>query len=227
MKTKLVTLLALGAGFIGNSISAQDYTLTLDLTGASKYVFRGIELGDTTIHPSIEFGVDDFYAGVWLAQPIENRGAPENFDDEVDFYAGYSFALNESTSLDLGGTVYHYPGAADTFEAYIGISHEIEGGFSVNGYAYRDFDLDTWTFEGSGGYSIPLSDTASLDLAAYIGIVEPDGVGDYTYYGADAVIPIELKENATLSLGLHWADHDLGGNPDNHLYGSTSLTFGF
>jgi len=228
MKSKLATLLALAAGFVGNPVSAQEYTLTLDVTAASSYVFRGIELGDNTIHPSFEFGMGDFYAGVWLAQPIENRGAPENFDDEVDFYAGQTFALNDSTSVDVGGTVYHYPGGNDTVEFYAGISHELDDGVSVNLYVYRDFELDTWTAEGSAGYSLPLTDTLSLDLAGYIGLVEPDtDGGDYTYYGADVILPVELRENVTLSLGAHWADHNLDNTPDNRFYGSASLTFGF
>jgi len=226
MKTKLATLLALAAGLIANSVSAQDYTLTLDMTAGTKYVFRGVQLGDDTLHPSIEFGMDDFYAGIWGAQPVENRSS-KGFGDEFDFYAGQSFAINESTSVDAGATLFYYPTAENTLEGYVGISHEMDGGASVSAYAYRDVDLDTWTFEGSGGYSFPLADNSSLDFAVYVGTILADDSTDYTYYGADAVVPIELKENATLSFGLHWADHDFNGLPDNHFYGTGSITIGF
>ena len=224
MKTKLICLLALAASVFGNHVSAQDLNYTLDLSAGSKYVFRGIELGETTFHPSFELSKDDFYAGVWGAFPTEGG---DMWSDEVDIYAGQSWAINETTSFDAGGTYYTYPGADDTLEVYIGVSHELESGVSVNGYAYRDMDLDTWTFEGSGGYSFPLSEIASLDFAAYIGVVMPDNDTDYHYLGVDAVVPIQINETTSYSFGVHWADHNLDGTPGSHFYGTASLTFGF
>ena len=222
-----MALLALAAGVLVNSVSAQDTTVTLDLTGGSKYIFRGLELGDDTLHPSIEFGFGDTYAGIWGAAPLENKGWPEFFEDEIDFYVGHSAALNESTTLEVLVTHFTYEDADSTTEFSAGLAHELEGGATVSGFLHRDVDLDTLTFEGAAGYSFALSESSSLDVAFYVGTVSADTDDDYTYYGADAVIPFEVSENSTVSVGLHFADHDLEGAEDSHFYGSLSWTVGF
>ena len=53
---------------------AEEYTINVDLTFDTKYVFRGTQLADDIFHPSVEFAQGDFYAGIWAALPIENRG---------------------------------------------------------------------------------------------------------------------------------------------------------
>ena len=53
---------------------AEEYTINVDLTFDTKYVFRGTQLADDVFHPSVEFAQGDFYAGIWAALPIENRG---------------------------------------------------------------------------------------------------------------------------------------------------------
>ncbi|OUW17353.1 MAG: hypothetical protein CBD18_04815 [Opitutales bacterium TMED158] len=209
------------------SAVSQNYTLNLDLAFGSKYVFRGIQLADDVIHPSIEISQDDFYIGVWAAQPLENRGWPEYWDDEVDFYGGYGWALDEKTSVDIGGAYYYYPTGDSTLEPYLGITREIQG-VAASLYLYRDLDLDTTTAEGAASYRVPVRGFASFDLKAFAGTVDADRQGSYFYYGADVVLPFELKDNATLSLGAHYSDHDLGNLvPDSHFYGSASLTIGF
>ncbi len=231
MKTKLTTLLAIVAGFTAtHTASAQDLTVTLDATVASKYVFRGVQLGDLTIHPSIQVEQDDYYLNIWAALPQENRGSPTFYDDEIDIVVGRSMALNDSTALDFGVTFYTYPNADNTTEVYLGASHELENGVSTGITLYRDFDLDTFTLEASGGYSFIISDIASLDVGAHLGTVQADDNGgiDYTYYGVDLVVPIQLTENAILSIGAHYSDHDddaLG--EDSHFYGAASITYGF
>ena len=231
MKTKLTTLLALVAGFFANNTaSAQDLTVTFDATVASKYVFRGVQLGDLTIHPSVQLEMDDYYISVWAALPQENRGSPDFFDDEIDIVFGRGMALNDSTALDFGLTVYTYPNAENTAEAFLGVTHEMENGFSVGLTGFRDFDLDTFTVEASGGYSVYLSDIASLDIGGYIGTVQDDDAGDpdYTYYGVDLVVPIQLNDNTVLSLGAHYADHDDSSlGEDSHFFGTASVTYGF
>lgn len=227
MKNRLAIVLTSLCAIIANSASAQNYSLTLDTTFGTKYVFRGVQLGDNTLHPSIELAKDDFFIGIWGALPTENRGFPENWGDEYDLYAGYGWALNDSTILEVGATLYYYPTASNTLEGYVSLIGEFEG-VTTKVTAFHDIDLDATTLEGSGAYSFPLADGQSLDLAAYVGWVDLDAGGSYTYYGADLVYPIELSENATVSFGLHYADNNVGGLiPDSHLYGSASMTIGF
>ena len=104
---------------------AEEYTINVDLTFDTKYVFRGTQLADDVFHPSVELAQGDFYAGVWAAQPIENRGAPEEWTDEVDFYVGQGWALGEKTSLDIGAAHYYFPTGKDSTEPFIGVTREI------------------------------------------------------------------------------------------------------
>lgn len=202
------------------------YSLSVDVTYATNYVFRGIQLGDGTLHPSIEGSVDDFYAGVWFATPLENRNS-EGWSDEVDFYAGYTPSLSDTIALDIGATYFTYPNSDNTFELFTGMNFDL-GGVTPGVYVYRDLDLETWTYQGNIGYSIPLESMgASLDLSASLGWVNPDHDQDYSYWGASAVIPYQLAENATASVGIHYASNDLDTGEDNFVYGTVGLTIGF
>ena len=226
MKTRFAILFII-AFALAASAFGQDYSLSLDLTFDTKYVFRGQQLADNVFHPSIEFTQDDFYLGLWASQPLENRGRPERWQDEVDFYGGYGWAINEKTSFDIGGAYYYYPTGENTIEPYIGITREIQG-VETSVYLYKDLDLDRTTAEGSANYSLPLGGNASVDLGAYVGTVDADSLGSYFYYGADVVVPFELNNNAVFSLGFHYSDNDIGFLiPDNHFHGSTSITIGF
>lgn len=226
MKIRFAILTAILLG-VATSAIGQNYSLSLDLTFDTKYVFRGQQLADDVFHPSIELAKDDFYIGLWASQPLENRGWPERWQDEVDFYGGYGWAINEKTSLDIGGAYYYYPLGKSTFEPYLGITREIQG-IATSLYLYRDLDLKTTTAEGSASYSLPLRGVASVDLGAHVGTVDANRLGSYLYYGADVVIPFELNDHAVFSVGLHYSDNDIGFLiSDSHFHGSTSITIGF
>jgi len=208
-------------------VARAQYSLSLDLTFASDYVFRGVQLSENTLHPSVEFGYDDFYAGIWAASPINNRSSA-GYIDEYDFYAGYGWALSDNVQLDAGVTHYYYPEASNSTEAYVGINFDFQG-VTPGLYVYRDLDLDTWTYQANLGYSVPLEGSGtSLDLSAFVGRVDPDGGSNYTYYGASAVMPFALNENTTLSIGAHYAHNDIGfGIDGTHVFGTVGLTMGF
>ena len=209
------------------SAFGQNYSLNLDLTFDTKYVFRGQQLADNVFHPSIEFAQDDLYLGIWASQPLENRGWPERWQDEVDFYGGYGWAINEKISFDIGGAYYYYATGDSTIEPYIGIIREVSG-IETSLYLYRDLDLDTTTAEGSANYSLPLGGNASVHLGVNLGTVDVDSRGSYFYYGADVVVPFELNDNAVFSVGVHYSDNDIGFLiPGSHFHGSTSITIGF
>jgi len=215
--------MALVAGIIGNSVSAQDSVLTLDLTADSKYIFRGLELAEASLFPSLQYSFDDMYVGIWAAVPMQNTDA---FSDEIDLYAGKSWALDEKTSVDMGGTFYTYPNADDTFEAYFGISREMEGDYSLSAYLYRDIDLNTWSTEFTFGYSMPISDKASFDIAFYVGGVFPDDATDYGYTGVDAVIPFKINDTTNFTIGAHWSDHNFKRIAEKgHFHASAGFTF--
>ncbi len=224
LKTAFLGLLA---SVYGVCSQAEDYTLNLDLTFDTKYVFRGAQLADNVFYPSIEFGKDDFYAGIWAAQPIENRGAPERWADEIDFYLGQAWVIGEDTSFDVGAAYYYFPTGENRLEPYVGITREIKS-VAASLYLYRDLELDATTSEGSATYNLPIGPNSVVELGARIGLVDVDDLGKYLYYGADVVFPFELNENAVLSIGAHYSDSDPGSpTPEAHFHGSTSIRIGF
>lgn len=234
MKTNiaLIAVMALGAA----SASAQDSALSISTTVGweSKYVFRGIQLGEEIITPSIDLSYGGAYIGVWGAFPVDAQA--NNIDDdgywnEVDIYAGYGFALGEMLSADMGVTYYSYPsvqedlfGDPNTTEIYFGVAAETMASPAV--YAYYDFDLENFTVEASIGHSLPLAESMSLDVGVYVGFVfigkdenaigytEDDsttavdefaeGEDTYTYYGATADLVYSVNENAALTVGVRW-----------------------
>lgn len=227
------TALILAALLTGASLSADEsapassYNITADFTYATKYVFRGIEYAEGAFQPSVKLTTGDFYIGVWSSLPAD-RG----YEAEIDYYAGYGFKLSDSVSLDVGATLYSYPGldvpGADktTLEGYVGVNGSVQG-VNLGLYLYNDFDLDVVTVQGNLGYSIPVNETLSLNLSASLGHANPDAGSGYTYYSFGAALPYKLSDAATLTLGVNWASHDLDGVDDNHAWANVGFTYTF
>lgn len=225
---KKILVLALSALAAG-SVAKADYSLSSDLTYASEYIFRGVQLGDNTLHPSLELTQGDFYLGMWAALPIDQVES-KGWSEEFDLYLGYTKELSDKASLDVGATYYYYPdgNVDESLEAYLGMQFDV-GGFTPAVYGYYDFDLEVFTLQGSVGYSIPMAGAGtSLDLSATYGYVEPDVGDSYNYYGASAQVPYQLNENATLTFGVHYASNDIGnGIEDDFFYYTAGVTIGF
>ena len=239
---------AFAAAVIAAGVSAQaqeaaksDLSVTVDVTYVSDYVFRGVQLGDASIQPSVEAAYGDFYAGAWHTSEISHNDG----DTETDFYAGYGYKLNDKIKLDAGATAYTYDGGSDldTIEGYVGASFDVLLSPSV--YYYFDFDLDVSTIEASIGYSIPVDAiNASVDLSAKVGNVSGgivDHHQDYTYGVAGVAVPFKLSETATLTVGADYIINDsenVGGsgasglqtfgNGDNDIVvGKAGISIGF
>jgi uncharacterized protein (TIGR02001 family) len=227
MKKIALTIAALAACV---SLQAQaptsSYSITVDFPYTSKYVFRGVELAKESFQPSIEVASGNWYAGLWTNQPIT-----KGIENEIDFYAGYGIPLSDTWSLDTGATLYYYPEAnknvADehTTEFFAGLTGTL-GGFSPSFYTYYDIDLKAWTFQTAVGYSVALSDQASLDFSASLGRVDTDGGSDYTYYGAGVTLPYKLSDSATLNLGVQYAATNESGS-DDYFWFTAGVTIGF
>lgn len=230
----IIAALAVSLGLRAQEEAPQSsYSVSVDFTYASKYVFRGVQLAEGAFQPSVEVSAGDFTIGLWTAQPVTS-----NIDNEIDLYAGYSIALNDAWSLDTGLTLYYYPELdtstgldRTTWEPYIGISGEV-GGFSPGVYLYYDATLKSFTYQGQLGYSIALEPAgASLDFSFALGRVDPDAGSGYTYYSAGVSVPFTLSENATLTIGVNFDGNSITGGDGfgkkSHVYGLIGVTIGF
>ena len=224
---KKTAALLLAALVSGSSLSAQEssYSLTMDFPYVSDYVFRGIKYADDAIQPSIEFATGDFYAGIWISEPVTNTAL-----NEYDFYAGYGIAISDTWALDVGATYYYYPetlSGDEQFEPFIGATGDLGGGISGSAYYYYETEFEVSTFQFGIGYSSELSDAATFDLAADYGFVSASGGGDYNYYSFSGTINYALNDTAGTYFGLVFTDNDITGADGSFLYFMTGVSIGF
>lgn len=251
-KTIASLTVAIVAG--GSSLSAQlpavsNLSVTSDLTFATEYAFRGVEIADNSFQPSIEASMGDFYLGLFSNVPLEGQD-----QSEIHYYGGFTFALPDVdfVTFDVGAKVYHWPdaGLSRTHEGFIGAKFEDVGLEGVNAavYYFYDLDRDAHVLEGKVGYSFQLdrNGRSSLDVSAFFGNQfgnidqgQVTRTGDamrvnenYHYYGASLEIPYQVSEFSALTAGAHYQtaeDADLRGSNlnDDNLYWTISYTAGF
>lgn len=207
IKQTALALAALVGGVSAQAQEASALSVTVDVTYVSDYVFRGTQLDNASIQPSIEASYGDFYAGVWHSNALSNTGAAGS---ETDLYAGYGFQINDTFALDAGVTRYTYEGggSGDTTEVYVGVSADVL--LSPSLYYYHDFDNETNAYIASIGYSLPIDAiNTSLDFSASYGYVVSGGNGnDYTYGSVGVSVPYALSETATLTAGVEYVRND-------------------
>lgn len=220
MKKLLLSLIS--AFTLFTSANAQDLYITSTVGYESNYVFRGAELADDIVQGEIDLSFFELYAGLWIAQPLQ-----DSQNNEVDLYAGYGFAASDLVIVDFGGTLYHYPEAKageedTTYEVKIGAVFDLM--FKPAAYLFYDFELEIATLETSAGHSVTLSDSTYLDFGAYIGYIEPDNGNSQYYLGATADISHSFSETASGAIGVRVSDLEDG---DTLLYWGASFTAGF
>lgn len=228
------TILALAALAAGASAYAQEtaqsaLAVTLDVTYVNKYVFRGLELADNSIQPSVEASYGDFYAGIWHSSEINASSGLT----ETDFYAGYNLAINETFAADVGVTRYTYNGSGtsqfNSTEVYAGLKADLFE-LSPSVYYYHDFDNEVSSYIASIGHSIAISQVGvSLDLSATYGWIQiPGGNGsDYSYWGVGVALPYSLSETATLTAAVNYTCADRKVLEQDQVVFSLGLAVGF
>jgi len=209
-------------------------TATAEVTGnvgfATDYRFRGISQTDRD--PAIQGGLDltteaGFYAGAW-ASNIQFAGSME-----LDLYGGFTGAINENLTYDLGYIFYKYPSANDSGELEVDY-HEVKGvlafsGFSVGVHYSPDYTFETGAFwYVFGDYSMPLGDLATLDL--HVGLNQFEDEDEYGDFGLGEVgddddnyidYSISLsREQWGLSWGLALVGTDVD---DEECFGDTKI----
>jgi len=225
------------------------YSVTSDFSYTSEYVFRGLKNSNAAFQGSVEVGQDDFRVGLWTSQPIDSKGG--NYNNEIDFYAGYKLKLSRDLTADFVGTYYYYPESTGgvthhSYELGVGGTYDLGGaspalaGISTSLYYYYDFRLRQQTLQASAGYSLALKDFGtSLDFSVFLGTAKgnnlaPDTnykVGEsYNYYGIGLNIPYKLAENAQVHAGVSYALNDKFGynySPKSTIAFSAGVTIGF
>jgi uncharacterized protein (TIGR02001 family) len=170
---KSIKTLALVTGLLALSgVSQAQFSSTW--TAVSDYDFRGYSQSakDPALQGSADyaFGDSGLSIGAW-ASNVEFDGY--DGDVELDLYANYVGAINDTFSWTAGITRYMYPGSDNTatesaigeyFEGYVGFN---AGAFSFKQWYSNDFyEADESAQYTEANYTLPIGDKFSLAFHA-------------------------------------------------------------
>ncbi|MBP8793751.1 MAG: hypothetical protein KBE41_00275 [Lutibacter sp.] len=152
MKTIKKVVLGFIAVFSLTTMNAQDSSLDLGLDVQSRYVWRGIQLGNNSasLQPYLEYSTGKFAFGGWAAYSTGGDVAGQ----EADLYATYNVTDNFSLTL----TDYYFP------------AEKNDGNyFKYNGHM---LELAAGVTAGDFGFTLATNIAGNADL---------DGSGDQSY----------------------------------------------
>ncbi|MEP2776995.1 MAG: hypothetical protein ABJQ93_13710 [Luteolibacter sp.] len=194
----------------------------------TKYIFRGIELGDDLVDVGVDLGTSvagyDLSAGAWYgswkANAPNTRTGNELNTDELDIYGEVSRDLGFAT-VAVGYIYYVFPQGNtnnvrnqidDAQEAYVSVSREF---FGLDASLAYFWDIET----DNDGYSqlslnkgIELNQALTLNIGTDFGYLVEEG--DFAHATAKVGLDYALTDNATVTVyGAHvWTLSEGGTN---------------
>ncbi|AKM10826.1 TorF family putative porin [Croceicoccus naphthovorans] len=177
---------------------AQDEAISVSANVAmvTDYRFRGVSLsgGDFAIQGGVDVAhASGFYVGTW-ASSIEGG---DYGGTELDIYGGWSGALSDSLSVDVGLLYYVYPSGIDAddpfgfdtdyFEPYASVTGAVGPAEVTVGVAYA-FDQDSLGDDdnlylyGDLGFAIP---ETPVSFSAHLGYTDGVLAPEYLLGGTD------------------------------------------
>ncbi|RHW77916.1 TorF family putative porin [Colwellia sp. RSH04] len=179
MKNILTTIAlstALSAAVSTNAFAVEG--LSANVAATSNYLWRGLEQtdGKAAVSGGIDYAADSgFYVGTWAS----TANWAEGMTYELDLYGGFSNAINDDLSYDVGFIYFAYPdetsGDADFSEIYGSLSYKaLTVGVAVltSGEGADAGD----TIYANADYSIDLGNEA--DITLHIGSYSGDWLAD-------------------------------------------------
>lgn len=185
-KSKLMNVvfaLVLTTGIGAGSLQAQappagekDWSISIDNTFVSKYIWRGQNLSNTASwQPGVTFGYKGLSVSSWSNVAHTAFGDSDvlgNHWTEHDLTVDYGFSLGEKVAVNVGYINYAFPNFTDgryTNEIYgsVGFDTILAPTFAV----YGDMHNGEGMYYNFGiGHSVPLGKGAGLNLSAAVGL---------------------------------------------------------
>ena len=181
------------------------FSVTLAVT--SDYRFRGQSQNsrDFAFQGSLDYATEGgFYVGVWASNIDFSDTGDTSTEVEIDFYAGYSFALGEGTEAGVKATYYYYPDSPfvigyDYWEFQASLSHDLGGATLSAELNYSpDYFFETGTaVAAAAGIEVPLWD--KFTASGHIGHQWIDdnfafGTPDWMYWDLGIGVELAPKE---------------------------------
>ena len=211
MKLRSVLLLVMMVCLTATPVLALDFEGSASLGVYDKYLWRGIDLSDSTAvtQGAAEISANGFKLGVWANAQLGTDGAYDGGRiNEVDLTLEYGFSLGEMLSLSVGNISYALEDLNDTNEAYAGVT--VNTLLSPTLTAYWDWDEAE---ENGLFYSAAVSHTfepcshAGINLGALVSYNDKSdyAVGNYSdwhNYELNASVDFKPIENLTITPSL-------------------------
>lgn len=212
LTTALLSTLTVSPAF---AQEAAEETPAITISGSaavvSDYRFRGVSQSDD--EPAVQAGItitheSGFYLATWGSN-LAGWGTFGGPNLELDLVGGWKKTFEGGVGIDVGVTVYTYPGGADTttvWEPYAKLSGTVGGASLLAGVAYAPSQksMGKWYFNGTSASNGVYDDPGDKEDNLYIW-------GDVAY--AISGTPFTAKAH----IGHSWGNDGLGPN-------GTSLT---
>lgn len=233
---RFVDILLVGL-MLGGTAKAQNVSVEGGLDIFSSYNWRGFRMGGVenklSLQPGITFGFGEsgLSFNIWGAAYAKDRSVSK-FADELDFTIDYSRTLSNDSGLgiSIGYIQYTFPsagaGAKHSEEPYIGIF--LDNAFGPALTFYYDFGLaDAWYLSLSGGYDVPMGDSApALSIGASVGLSDYGGKTGFNDFTATASVGFALGQfSVAPAIGYSYADNKLGNADNSSFWGGISIGF--
>ena len=186
-----------------------------NVTLASDYSFRG--WSQTTRDPAVQGGFDlDFGNGFAIGTWASNINFGDSTSQELDLYVGYSADLSDTVNFSVTAIQFEYPSEGETLDYQelafgVGIG-DISLGLVISPEYLGDGGPSFTYF--SAGYSLGVSESASVDLSVGMSSADEDdffgdGKDSYIDYGISVTVPF-----SGLDLGIALVGTDVDEGPD-------------
>lgn len=182
------------------------------VTVTSNYLFDGVSQTDNNpaIQPTLTWTFDNgIYVGGWFSNVDFGEA-----NIEQDYYVGWSGALNDSLSMDVGAVAYRYAGAPskgyDYNEYYVGLTFMENTSWKYwyahdsdvwHGTAWRTNLVHNIALPNDFGLALEASYTRFKDAADYYEISDDDQLHARVGLSHDWA-------GFSFDLSFHWTDHN-------------------
>ncbi|WP_051201964.1 TorF family putative porin [Ferrimonas senticii] len=190
IKTSLIAALVCGSSNVAAIELGAGTSLSFNAALVSNYLFRGVSLSDDKVAGQVGADLEHesgLYAGIW-GSSYDNGGDTEY---EIDWWAGYSFAVNDNISVGTSVTRYYYADVGGHTTEYAIFSDVYGLGLA----AHYDQHLESYYFEGN--YDLDVAE--NMVVSTHAGYAEPDA-GDGAY-DLGVTLGYSLNDNVELFAG--------------------------
>ena len=221
---------------------ASDWTFGIDMTYASKYVWRGINVVNGSVfQPSVTLGYKGVALNVWGNMDLSDVNGHSSHFTELDYTLGYAWSTEDLT-FGVGAIYYRFPhtGGPDTTEVFgsVGLNNALAPTLAV----YQDIDATHGTYVSlSVSHTFPdvwkPSDGVSMGVALSAQLGFGSAKNNKFYFGVNhaaadnvlltAGLPFQIGEHWKLTPALNYSvllAHDIRNStnhPDNLCFGLT------